>query len=244
MNNTIGQAAIRLTDISKIYSLHHHKPTFFEQLANGFKNERFTALKEINLSIKKGEKVGIIGSNGSGKTTLLKIIAKITAPSHGTVETYGKLISLIELDSGFHQDLNGIENINLNGLLIGMTKQEIREKFEKIKEFADIGDFIQEPIFTYSQGMKLRLGFSVAIHSNPDILILDEGITAGDYLFQQKSKRAFNKLFQANKTIVVVSHQLEFIKSYSHRVIWINEGKIQEDGGIEVVDKYCKHTNR
>lgn len=236
--------AIKLTNIFKIYTLHHHKPTFFEQLANGFKSEKFTALSRVNLTMNQGEKIGIIGANGSGKTTLLKIIAGITAPSLGKVETTGKLISLIELDSGFHQDLNGVENIFLNGLLIGMTKEEIRGKFEMIKEFADIGNYLHEPIFTYSQGMKLRLGFSVAIHSNPDILILDEGITAGDYLFQQKSKKAFNELFQANKTMVVVSHHLEFIKSYSQRIIWINDGQIHEDGGTEVVDHYCKYTKR
>jgi ABC-type polysaccharide/polyol phosphate transport system ATPase subunit len=234
------QIAIRLKKITKEYVLHHEKPTFVEQIVRNGKNERFTALDEMDLTIYKGEKVGIIGSNGSGKTTLLKIIAGITTPTHGKVKTRGKVVSLIELTAGFHPDLTGEENIFLNGLIIGMSKKEIRRKFKKIVEFADIGQFIDAPLYTYSEGMKLRLGFSVAVHADPDILILDEGIAVGDENFREKALQKIQEFFKQGKTIVVVTHWLDFLKKSCKRILHIEKGKIIEDGPTSLLDKYEK----
>src|SRR3989304_6408892 len=170
----MNDIAVKLTAVSKKYIVHHEKPTLVENILSRGKNEEFWALKDINLTIQKGEKVGIIGPNGSGKTTLLEIIAGITSSTKGKVATYGKLVSLIELEAGFHPELTGEENIFLNGLLVGMPKEEVRTKFKDIVSFADIGRFIDAPFYTYSEGMKLRLGFSILAHTSPDIVLLDE----------------------------------------------------------------------
>ena len=197
MNN---QIAIKLTGVSKLYTIHHEKPTLVEKMVKG-REERFLALNDVSLTIKKGEKIGIIGPNGSGKTTLLKIIAGITTPTSGMIETHGKIVSLIDLEAGFHPDLTGEQNIYLNGMLLGMSKKEIRKMFNAIIRFADIGKFIDAPLFMYSSGMKLRLGFAVAVHANPDILILDEGFSVGDKKFQEKCNEKIDQLFRIKKTI-------------------------------------------
>jgi len=155
MKNT--DIAIKLTNVSKKYIVRHEKPTLVEKLING-KKEEFWALKDINLEIKRGEKIGIIGPNGSGKTTLLKLITGISSPTSGTIERNGEIISLIDLEAGFHPDLTGIQNIYLNGMIIGMNKTEINSKLKKIIDYADIGRFIDVPLFTYSEGMKFRSG--------------------------------------------------------------------------------------
>jgi teichoic acid transport system ATP-binding protein len=183
------QVVVELANVTKIYTVHHEKPTLAEQLFSRESKEKFKALDDVSLKIFKGEKIGIIGRNGSGKTTILKIIAQITTPTSGAVRTEGKVVSLIDLTAGFHPDLSGYENIFLNGLLIGMSSDEINKQLQNIIDFADIGNFIYSPIYTYSEGMRLRLGFSVAVYSDPDILILDEGIAAGDIDFQEKSGR-------------------------------------------------------
>ncbi len=230
--------AIALNAVSKSYILHHHKPTFAERVLHGFRYERFVALKKVDLKIYQGEKVGIIGNNGSGKTTLLKIIAGIAVPTSGSVRTMGEVVSLIDLDSGFHPDLSGVENIFLNGLLIGMTKEKIEEKFTEIVDFADIGAYIDEPLYTYSEGMKLRLGFSIAAHADPDILILDEGISVGDQDFQEKSLKKIEEFFKAKKTIIVVTHDLNFLEENADKIIWIEKGKVKAVGGISVINHY------
>lgn len=237
----LKKIAVELSAVTKKYILHHQKPTFSEHFLQGFRNVNFLALKSINLQINKGEKIGIIGKNGSGKTTLLKLIAGITAPTSGKIKTYGKVVSLIDLESGFHPDLSGEENIYLNGLLIGMSKEEISKKIKSITEFAAIGKFINEPLFTYSQGMKLRLGFSVAIHADPDILILDEGISVGDQNFQEKSLKKIEEFFAAKKTIIIVTHQLDFLKNHANKIIWIDKGQIKELGGKKVILNYEKN---
>ena len=157
--------AVKLTNISKHYIIHHEKPTLVERVING-KNEKFKALDNINLEVKKGEILGIVGPNGSGKTTLLKIIAGITSPTTGKVKTSGRVVSLIDLEAGFHPELTGEQNIYLNGMLLGMSRKSISQKLRKIIEFADIGQFADAQLFTYSQGMKLRLGFSVVAFSS------------------------------------------------------------------------------
>jgi len=191
------------------------------------RREQFTALDNVSLTIKKGEKVGIIGPNGAGKTTLLKIIAGITTPDSGQVITNGKVVLLIDLSAGFHPDLTGEENIFLNGMVIGMSRHEINAKFKQIVEFADIGGFIDAPMFTYSEGMKLRLGFSVAVHAEPDILLLDEGMAVGDEEFRRKSMMTTNLLFQKNKTIVISSHWLEYLYKQTKKIIELDNHQIK-----------------
>ncbi|MDA1079658.1 MAG: ABC transporter ATP-binding protein [bacterium] len=220
------QIAIELKNITKRYVLHHEKPTFSEQVIRRSKREEFLALDDVSLTIYKGESVGIIGPNGAGKTTLLKVIAGITTPTSGSVLVQGRVVSLIDLEAGFNPELTGEENIYLNGLVIGMRRKEIERVFKKIVAFADIGKFIDAPLYTYSQGMKLRLGFSVAVHANPDILILDEGMTAGDEGFRKKSGNRIRQFFEEKKTIVLVSHDMHFVTSVSTRTLMLTEGNV------------------
>lgn len=238
MTKTTGNLAIKLTNLSKMYQLHHEKPTLVENLFKINKKETFIALDDINLEIYKGEKIGIIGSNGSGKTTLLKVISKITTPTKGNIKTWGKVVSLIDLSAGFHPELTGRENVFLNALLLGMGKEKVVGKYKDIVEFADIGSFIDSPLYTYSSGMKLKLGFSVAVATDPDILILDEGIAAGDENFQIKSDKKMKELFKEKVTFIVVTHWLDYVREHCQRVIWVDKGRIVADGGLDLVDKY------
>jgi ABC-type polysaccharide/polyol phosphate transport system ATPase subunit len=236
----MDKIAIQLTNISKKYVVHHERPTLIDNIFSKKNKGEFWALRNVNFRIPKGEKVGIIGPNGSGKTTLLKIIAGITTPTTGSVITNGKCVSLIELEAGFHPDLTGEENIYLNGLLIGMTTNEIKAKLKRIIDFADIGEFIDTPMYTYSSGMKLRLGFSITVHSDPEILILDEGIGIGDRDFQKKSQDKIQEFFKKGKTILVVTHWLDFIERNCNRVIVMKKGRIAQDGSKSLVAQYRK----
>lgn len=230
--------AIKLTNVSKRYFVHHEKPTLAERLMNG-RGEEFWALKDINLTIKKGESVGIVGANGSGKTTLLKLITGITSPTTGDVETNGKVVSLIDLEAGFHQDMTGIDNIFLNGTLLGMNSDEIKSKLKRIVDYADIGKFIDAPLFTYSSGMKLRVGFSVAIHSNPDILILDENVSVGDEKFRKISFATIQNFVKSKKMLLFASHDLDSINIYCRNVIHLDKGRIVQEGSPKkVIGKY------
>ena len=238
-NNTLAESslAIKLTNVTKEYAIHHEKPTLVEKFIKG-RDERFIALNNINLTIKKGERVGIIGPNGSGKTTLLKIITGITTPTRGTVETNGKIVSLIDLEAGFHPDLTGEQNIYINGMLLGLKKKEITKKLRSIITFSGIRQFIDVPLFTYSDGMKLRLGFSVVVHTDPDILILDETMSVGDKDFQNKSLDKIEEFFHKGKTILVVSHWIDFIKANCDRILITNKGTITHDGTTAIINKY------
>jgi ABC-type polysaccharide/polyol phosphate transport system ATPase subunit len=218
--------AISLQHVTKKYTFHHEKPTFIENIFKPTKSESFIALNDISLTIEKGQKIGIIGPNGAGKTTLLKIISGITSPTSGKVLTNGKIVSLIDISAGFHPELSGRKNMYLNGLLIGMTKKEISDAYEQIVTFSGIKKFIDAPLYTYSEGMKLRLGFSIAIKSNPDILILDEAISAGDQRFQAKIKKALEKFFKEQKTVLVVSHWTDFLIQNTQKCLLIKNGRI------------------
>ena len=236
------ELAIKLTGVTKKYRLRHEKPTFFENVIN-YKKEKqvFAALNNVDLEINKGEKIGIIGSNGSGKTTLLKVITGISTPTEGKVITWGKIVSLIDLGAGFHPELTGEENIFLNAILVGMGTEEVRSKFREIVKFADIDGFIDTPLYTYSSGMKLRLGFSIAVASNPDILILDEGIAVGDIDFQKKSTDKIEQFYKEKKTILIVSHWLEYLMEHSGRIIRMENGKIVDDGQPEkIIKEYAR----
>jgi len=237
----MGEVAVKLAKVSKKYVLHHEKPTLVENILFKKTKEEFWALKDINLTINKGERIGIIGPNGSGKTTLLEIISEITTPTTGTVTTNGKLVSLIELEAGFHPDLTGEENVFLNGLLIGMTKTEIKSKLKQIVSFAEVDQFIDSPMYTYSEGMKLRLSFSIAVHANPDTLALDENIAVGDQEFRNKSFQKIQDFFVQGKTVIIVTHYLNFLKKSCKRVIWLDKGKVKKDGKArEVIRLYEK----
>ncbi len=229
--------AIQLTDIRKKYQIHHEKPTLVEKFIKEH-DETFWALKKLTLTVHKGEKIGIIGRNGSGKTTLLKIMAGITAPTSGTIQTYGRVVSLIDLEAGFHADLTGYQNIYLNGMLLGMSRREIEAKIKDIIAFADLKQFIDAPLFTYSSGMALRLGFAVAVHAEPDILLLDENLSAGDANFRVKARRKLQEFFREEKTIIVVTHYLDFIAETCDRIIHIKNGSVMRDGGLEILSQY------
>lgn len=240
--STQKKIAIQLTNASKTYILHHQKPTLSEQFLRPGKKQKFTALNKINLSIFQGEKVGIVGKNGSGKTTLLKVIAGISTLNNGTIATYGKVVSLIDVSAGFQPDMSGNENIFLNGLVIGMSRNEIEKKYKSIVQFADIGSFVSSPLYTYSEGMKLRLGFAIAVHSDPDILILDEGVNAGDNDFQKKVSQRIEAIFNQGKTVLVVSHWLEYLEKNCNRFLWLEKGKVKKSGAKKILKQYAKET--
>lgn len=232
---------IKLNGVSKKYVFHHEKPTLVENIFSRKKREEFWALKDINLTIEKGERIGIIGANGSGKTTLLEIIAGITTPTKGDVHTRGKIVGLIELEAGFHPDLTGEENIYLNGLLVGMFKEEVRKKLKIISSFADLGSFIDVPFYTYSEGMKLRLGFSIIAHMNPDVILLDENMAVGDQRFREKSYKKIREFFEKGKTIILVSQWMDLIEEHCDRVFWLDKGEIKMEGKTKkVIRSYQK----
>jgi len=197
------------------------------------KNSRFLALDNISFSIFDKDVVGIIGKNGAGKSTLLSLIAGVIKPSSGKIKVYGRIAPLLELGAGFHPDLTGYENIILNGILLGMTKKEIMKKIDSIIEFSELGDFIFQPIRIYSSGMLSRLGFSIAVHVNPDILLIDEVLSVGDMKFQEKCINKILEFKKIGKTIVFVSHDIGTVKKLCNRVLVIHNHKLIYDGKVE-----------
>lgn len=199
----------------------------------------FYALRDVSFTIGRGEVVGIIGRNGSGKSTTLKLMAGVTAPSSGEVFVGGRVSPLIELGAGFHPDLTGRENVHLNGSLLGMSSREIKEQYDAIVEFAELEEFIDTPVKRYSSGMYVRLGFAVAVHSNPEILLVDEVLSVGDSFFQEKSLAKMHEFRDRGTTIVVVSHDPPLVSSFCERAIWLDHGRMVEDGPArEVLDHY------
>ncbi len=236
--------AIKITDVTKTFKLYSDKPnTLKERLVRGYKNKTDyrLILNDINLEIKKGETVALIGVNGSGKSTLLKLMTKIIYPNKGKVETNGKLTSLLELGAGFHPDFTGRENIYFNASIFGLTKKEIDKRVDAIIEFSELGDLIDSPVRTYSSGQYMRLAFSVAINVDAEILLIDEILAVGDQHFQEKCFNKLEELASSEMTIVIVSHSLESLKKLCKRAIWIHEGKIAMDGDCsKVVEEYLK----
>jgi len=197
------------------------------------------ALQEIHLRIGAGETVGFIGENGSGKSTLLKLLGGIYAPDKGKIVTRGKISSLLDLGVGFHPDLTGEENIYLNGAMLGFDSTQMRERFDEIVSFSEIGDFVYSPIRTYSSGMLMRLGFSVAMCVNPDVLLIDEVLAVGDEAFQKKCLKRLEEFKSAGKTIIIVSHGLDLVKMFCDRAVLLHQGKLVTDGTPETtIDKY------
>ncbi|EGT5619187.1 ABC transporter ATP-binding protein [Clostridium perfringens] len=232
--------AIRVKDLTKKYKLYQKRS---ERLANAFGKEKnikeFYALRGVSFEINKGECVGIIGHNGAGKSTLLKLLTGVAFPTSGEIEINGRLASMLELGSGFNPELTGMENIYFNGSLNGLTKEEIDGKLKDILEFADIGNFIEQPVKNYSSGMFARLAFAVAINVDPDILIVDEILSVGDVGFQVKCMEKFNDFKKKGKTILYVSHGLGTVKKFCDRAIWLQKGQVVDDGNsVIVVERY------
>ena len=236
--------AIEVKDVYKRFKLVYDKPlTLKERIVfwNKSKTNYHTVLKDINLKIKKGETVALIGVNGSGKSTLLKLMTKIIYPTSGTIVTRGKLTSLLELGAGFHPDFTGRENIYFNASIFGLTAAEIDKRVQDIIDFSELGDFIDSPVRTYSSGMYMRLAFSVAINVDAEILLIDEILAVGDQHFQDKCFKKLEELKKSDKTIVIVSHSLGSIKKLCDRAVWIYEGRIREDGEAKkVIEDYLK----
>lgn len=205
--------------------------------AKKVKNE-FWALKNINLKVKKGEVVGLIGSNGAGKSTLLKVVAGVMKPTKGSVKTYGNICPMIELGAGFDPQLTARENIYLDGAIMGYSKELINEKFAEIVEFSELKDFLDVPIQNFSSGMIARLAFSIATIIEPEILIVDEILSVGDIAFQQKSEAKMLSMIEGGTTVLYVSHSLESIKKLCNRVIWLEHGKTKKDGNNQVCEDY------
>lgn len=239
--NEEKQIAIQVSNLKKIYKLYDKpsdrlKETF--GLSRGRYKEHY-ALNGVNLSIFQGETVGIIGTNGSGKSTILKIITGVLSPTQGEVTANGRISALLELGAGFNQEYNGIENIFLNGTMMGFSEKEIQEKLPEILKFADIGDYVYQPVKTYSSGMFVRLAFAVAINIDPEILIVDEALSVGDVFFQAKCYHKFEEFKKLGKTIVFVSHDLSSISKYCDRVFLLNQGKLLGEGSAkEMIDAY------
>jgi lipopolysaccharide transport system ATP-binding protein len=207
--------------------------------------QEFWALRNLDLRVSPGEVLGVIGTNGSGKTTLLKLLAGILTPDEGQVTTQGRISTLLQLGAGFEPELSGRDNIYLNGLVLGLSKSEINRRYEEIVDFAQLGEFIDAPLRTYSSGMQARLGFSVACNVDPDILLVDEILAVGDETFRDKSYNRMLSFKEQGKTIMLVSHSLEKVLSFCSRTIWLDQGRIMREGETEaVVEEYLEFARK
>lgn len=245
------ETVIAIDQITKIYNL-YAKPSdrLKEALLPGSKSfhKDYYALKDISFNIKKGESVGIVGVNGSGKSTILKIITGVLSPTTGTIQTKGKIAALLELGTGFNPEYTGLENIYLNGTMMGYSEAEMKERVQPIVDFADIGEFIDQPVKTYSSGMFARLAFAVSINVEPDILIVDEALAVGDVRFQVKCINKMKELKDKGTTVLFVSHAVEQVKRFCDRTIWLDKGNLVEDGPsshvIDLYENYMKYGDK
>ena len=238
----MSEIAIAVNHLNKIYRLYDKPVDRLKEslgLSRKKKYKEHYALRDVSFTVEKGETVGIIGTNGSGKSTILKIITGVLNPTGGEVQVNGRISALLELGAGFNMEYSGIENIYLNGTMIGFSREEIDAKLDEILKFADIGDFVYQPVKTYSSGMFVRLAFAVAINIEPEILIVDEALSVGDVFFQAKCYRKFEEFKKQGKTILIVSHDLGSISKYCDRVVLLNQGvKMAEGNPKEMVDLY------
>lgn len=246
MDSNQKTGSIQIKNLTKVYHL-YEKNT--DRLKETFLKKKYSrdhyALKNINLNIEKGESVGIVGTNGSGKSTLLKLITGVVSPTEGELHAHGKIAALLELGAGFNPEYTGIENIYLNGTMMGYSEAEMKERVPDIIEFADIGEFIYQPVKSYSSGMFARLAFAVSINVEPDILIVDEALSVGDTRFQVKCIDKMTELRDKGTTILFVTHSIEQIKRFCTRTIWIREGQIVRDGEasyiVDLYDNFMKY---
>ena len=240
--------AVQLDGVSKRYFLNPTKPFRLSDVASPRAlwhrlrpREPFWALRDVTMSVNRGEIVGIIGANGSGKSTLLRVLAGLSPPTTGSVTIHGRYAALLELGAGFHRQATGRENAYLNALFMGLSKREAKERVPEILEFSGLEQFADQPMRTYSAGMFLRLGFSVAIHVQPEIFLIDEILAVGDAEFQKKCFDHFDKLQQRGTTIIIVSHNVDVLKEFASRVVLIEHGKAVLDGDpIEVTREYIE----
>ena len=247
MGNKTKDTVIEVNNVSKSFTVYFDKANSFKErllfLGRNKKKTNIEILKNVNLEIKKGEVVGLIGINGSGKSTLLKLMKQIIYPNKGYIKTRGKLTSLLELGAGFHPDFSGRENIYFNASIFGLTKQEIDKRLDDIIKFAELGDFIDNPVRTYSSGMYMRLAFSVAINVDAEILLIDEILSVGDEHFQEKCFKKLEELKEEGKTIVFVTHSLGSVERFCTRAVWLHKGEIKLDGNVEeVIKTYVEET--
>lgn len=250
----MGQdVAIEFRNVSKRYrigagqgSLRSALGDLFSRRARKHDEETNTlwALRDVSFELKRGETLGIIGHNGAGKTTVLKLLSRITRPTEGEIVLHGRVSSLIELGAGFHPELTGRENVFLNGQILGMSRREIAQRYDEIVAFSELGDFMDTPVKRYSSGMYARLGFSVAAHLDPDILLVDEVLSVGDVSFQQKSLARMHALADRGTTVVFVSHNIGAVQDMCSKTIWLNRGQIARYGATpEVLEAYLYHAN-
>ena len=232
--------AIEVRNVSKEFVLRHTRSikeafVWFVKGRKGDLSEKFFALKDVSLEVKQGESVALLGLNGSGKSTLLKQISGVMLPDTGTVGTRGRVAGLIEVGAGFHPDLSGRDNVFLNGAILGMSEEEIHEKFDSIVEFSEIGQFIDTEVKFYSSGMYLRLAFSVAVHTDPEVFLIDEILAVGDEPFQKKCLAKIKELGDEGKTLVVVSHDLDLVARICERGILLEHGRVVMDAPVDEV---------
>jgi lipopolysaccharide transport system ATP-binding protein len=244
---SLNQAIIRLEDVCVEYRVPSERIGTFKEymirlLEGRVKHRKFNALDEVSININRGEVFGLIGQNGAGKSTLLKLVARVLRPTHGRVVVSGHVAPLLEVGAGFHPELTGRENVFLNGAMLGFSRQEMQEKFSRIVEFSELGDFIDAPLRTYSSGMSARLGFAVATDSQPDILIVDEILSVGDEAFQHKSFERIQAIKAQGATILLVSHSMTTIENMCQRAAWLHHGRMIAHGDAKaVVAKYISH---
>ena len=234
--------AINLNNVSKSFVVTREKHTSLKSALLSLRRARpqhILGLKDISLSIAHGETVAIVGKNGSGKSTLLRIIGRVYRPTAGTVQANGRMSTMLALAAGFHPELTGRENIYFNGAIMGLGSAEMAGKIDRIIDFSELNDFIDSPVKTYSDGMLMRLGFSVAVETDPDILLIDEVLAVGDAEFQEKCYDRIDAFKRAGRTIVFVTHDLEVAKNVASRAIWMNSGEVVADGDtVQVVAQY------
>ncbi len=238
----MNKSAIEVKSLSKNFRLYHERNRYIKAAflrGRRAKYEEFVALNDVSFDVPHGATLGIIGSNGSGKTTMLKCLTGIYTPERGSIKIDGKVAALLELGAGFHPELTGSENIYLNGAILGMTKRDVELKFDKIVEFAGLEKFINTPVKNFSSGMVVRLGFSIAAHVEPKILLIDEILSVGDQDFQRKSTEKIEEFRREGRTIVVVSHSLGLVQQLCKEVIWLDKGKIRQTGfATDVISAY------
>lgn len=225
--------AVSVENVSKKFRIYHERNQSLKSaVMRGRRSvhEDYWALHDVSFEVPEGSTFGLIGSNGSGKSTLLKCLAKIYYPTSGTISSHGKVAALLEVGSGFHPELSGRENIYLNGSILGMSRKSIDAKFDEIVDFSGVEEFIDQPVKNYSSGMYVRLGFSVAIHVEPEILIVDEVLAVGDAEFQAKCAQKFSSFRQDGRTVILVSHSMEMVKSMCDKVAWLNKGVFVASG--------------
>ena len=241
-----SEIALKVENISKCFEM-YEKPVhrLFQTVCMGYKKfyREFWALKNVSFEVKKGECVGVIGRNGAGKSTLLQIITGTLLASSGRVETHGRIAALLELGSGFNPDFTGRDNVYMNAAVLGLSKKEIDQKYQEIVDFADIGDFINQPVKTYSSGMMIRLAFSVQIAVNPDILVVDEALSVGDIFFQQKCLRKIQHIVDAGTTVLFVTHDMGTLQRFCTRAVYLKNGNVAAIGRVvDIVEKYQNDT--